>query len=144
MPAQPADAAAADEATDAQAARRRHRMPLRKELAASREDVDEIATDDKNPTDERPEPEVAESAETEPATPRRRWKNSLLKRGVDAECSRWFRPWQRSPVSSRWTTWAALMWALIWARNSVRSPAARAVTAATVPSDTGMPNSSVP
>jgi Mce-associated membrane protein len=82
LPAQPADAAAADEATDAQAARRRHRMPLRKELAASREDVDEIATDDKNATDERPEPEVAESAETEPATPRRRW--SLFRRRTKA------------------------------------------------------------
>ena len=64
------DAAAADEATDAQAARRRHRMPLRKELAASREDVDETATDAKTPTDEQPEPEVAEP---EPVTPRRRW-----------------------------------------------------------------------
>ena len=64
------DAAAADEATDAQAARRRHRMPLRKELAASREDVDETATDEKTPTDEQPEPEVAEP---EPVTPRRRW-----------------------------------------------------------------------
>jgi Mce-associated membrane protein len=67
LPAQPAGAAGADEATDAKAARRRHRMPLRKELVASHEDVDETATD------EQPEPEVAETAEAEPPALRRRW-----------------------------------------------------------------------
>ena len=62
MEDQPADtgdlttgAVAADEAADATAARRRHRMPLRKKLAASREDADEKT-------------EVAGAA-----APRRRW-----------------------------------------------------------------------
>ena len=76
------------------------------------------------------------------SVPRLRWKNSLLYLGVEAECNQWFRPSQRSPVSSKLTTKEALMRALTWARNSVRSAAARAVTAATVPSDTGTPNSS--
>jgi Mce-associated membrane protein len=65
---QPADtgdlttgAAGADEAADATAARRRHRMPLRKELAASREDADDIATDEKTDVD------------TGAVAPRRRW-----------------------------------------------------------------------
>ncbi|HYR17591.1 MAG TPA: hypothetical protein VEQ67_25755, partial [Mycobacterium sp.] len=53
MEDQPADSgdlttdAGAAEAADATAARRRHRMPLRKELAASREDADDVATDEK-------------------------------------------------------------------------------------------------
>ena len=41
------DAAGTDEAADATAARRRHRMPLRKQLAASREDIDDAATEEK-------------------------------------------------------------------------------------------------
>jgi Mce-associated membrane protein len=77
-PAQSADTAeAADEATD-KAARRRHRMPLRKELTASREDTDETATDEATPADEQAEPDVAEVAEAEPAAPCRRW--SLFRR----------------------------------------------------------------
>jgi len=58
----------AAEAADATAARRRHRMPLRKELAGSREDVDDVATDEKA--------EVAEAVDTVDAgavAPRRRW-----------------------------------------------------------------------
>ena len=53
------------------------------------------------------------------AVPRRRWKNSLRECGVEAECSQWLRPSQRSPVSSKCTTGEALMRALTWARNSV-------------------------
>jgi Mce-associated membrane protein len=71
---QPADSgdlttdAEAAEAADATAARRRHRIPLRKELAASREDADDVATDEKT--------EVAEAVDTVDAgavAPRRRW-----------------------------------------------------------------------
>ena len=64
------------------AARRRHRMPLRKELVASREDAEETATDEPTPTDEQSEPEVAEVAEAEPAKPRRRW--GLFRRPTNA------------------------------------------------------------
>jgi Mce-associated membrane protein len=69
-PAEPADAAAAEEATDATASRHRHRMPLRKELAATHEDTDDAAADEKTDTQEPPQPEVAEA---EPPAPRRRW-----------------------------------------------------------------------
>jgi Mce-associated membrane protein len=59
------------EASDAAtAARHRHRMPLRKELAASRDDTGETATDDKAEADNQPELKVAEA---EIAAPRRRW-----------------------------------------------------------------------
>jgi len=70
-PAQPADADRPDEATDAKAARRRHRMPLRKDLAAGHEDTVDTAADEKT---ENAEPtEAAEPVEPEPAAPRRRW-----------------------------------------------------------------------
>ncbi|MCW2624301.1 mammalian cell entry protein [Mycobacterium sp.] len=74
MEDQPADSgdlttdAGAAEAADATAARRRHRMPLRNELAAGREDADDVATDEKA--------EVAEAVGTVDAgavAPRRRW-----------------------------------------------------------------------
>ena len=71
-PAQPADTAGAEEATDAKTARRRHRMPLRRELAASNDDADETAADEKTETDEQPGPEVAEALPAAVA-PRRRW-----------------------------------------------------------------------
>ena len=51
-------------------------MPLRKELAASREDADDTATDEKTETAE--PAEAAESVDAEPAPPRRRW--SLFRR----------------------------------------------------------------
>ena len=74
-PAQPVDA----ESADAKAARRRHRMPLRSELAAtSGEDTDQTAADETTPTDEKPEPEAAPGDGAEPAAPRRRW--SLFRR----------------------------------------------------------------
>ena len=44
LPAQPAGVA--DAAADAAAARRRHRMPLRQQLAASREDAEDTATEE--------------------------------------------------------------------------------------------------
>jgi len=85
LPAQPADVAGADEATsdeatDANADRRRHRMPLRKELTANREDAVDTATDEK--TEAAEEPEAAESVDAEPASPRRRW--SLFRRRAKA------------------------------------------------------------
>jgi Mce-associated membrane protein len=55
-----------DDAADAKAARRRHRMPLRKELAATHEDIADTATDEKT--------EAAEPVEAEPAPPRRPWR----------------------------------------------------------------------
>jgi Mce-associated membrane protein len=60
-----------DEASDAKAVRRRHRMPLRKDLAPS----DDEAVDS---TDEKPETaepaEVTEPVEAEQVSPRRRWR----------------------------------------------------------------------
>ena len=55
-----------DEASDAKAVRRRHRMPLRKDLASSNEIAETTATDETT--------EVSESAEAEQASPRRRWR----------------------------------------------------------------------
>jgi Mce-associated membrane protein len=75
------DAESPDQPTDAaktptgKAARRRHRMPLRKELATGHQDADEVASDEQSPTDEQPEPEVAEVSEISEANsaePRRR------------------------------------------------------------------------
>ncbi len=85
LPAQPADAtgadeATADEATDAKADRRRHRMPLRKELTANREDALDTATDEK--TESAEGPEAVESVDAESAPPRRRW--SLFRRRAKA------------------------------------------------------------
>ena len=70
----PADA---EQAADAKAARRRHRMPLRKQLAADGEATD----DETSSADVQPEPEAAEVpdvTQAEPAAPRRRW--SLFRR----------------------------------------------------------------
>jgi Mce-associated membrane protein len=76
------DAESPDQPTDAaktptgKAARRRHRMPLRKELATGHQDADEVAGDEQSPTDGQLEPEVAEVSEiseAEPVVPRRRW-----------------------------------------------------------------------
>jgi Mce-associated membrane protein len=72
LPAEPAGTAESDEAADATAARRRHRMPLRQQLAASREDADDTATE------EPPEAEATESVEAGEPASRRRW--SLLRR----------------------------------------------------------------
>jgi Mce-associated membrane protein len=55
-----------DEASDAKAVRRRHRMPLRKDLASSKEIAETTATDETT--------EVSEPAEAEQASPRRRWR----------------------------------------------------------------------
>jgi Mce-associated membrane protein len=71
-PDQPAYAA---KTPTGKAARHRHRMPLRKELAANREDVEDNATDDQASADAEPE---LEAAEAEPAPPPRRW--SLFRR----------------------------------------------------------------
>jgi Mce-associated membrane protein len=70
LPAQPADAPE-DDTTDAKVARRRHRMPLRSELAASGAGTDQPATEEQNPKDEQPEPEVVDA---ERVVPRRRWR----------------------------------------------------------------------
>jgi Mce-associated membrane protein len=83
LPAQPADAelpAQPADATDAKADRRRHRMPLRKELTANREDAVDTPTDDK--TETAAGPEAAESVDAEPAPSRRRW--SLFRRRAKA------------------------------------------------------------
>jgi Mce-associated membrane protein len=59
-------------------------MPLRKELAVSREDANDTATAEQSPTDEHPEPDVSEVANApEPAPPRRR--RGLFRRAKGAE-----------------------------------------------------------
>jgi Mce-associated membrane protein len=85
LPAQPVDAtgadkATSDEATDAKADRRRHRMPLRKGLTANNEDGIDTATDEKTETAE--QAVDAEPVDAEPAPPRRRW--SLFRRHAEA------------------------------------------------------------
>jgi Mce-associated membrane protein len=70
LPARP-EPASQDEVTDAKVSRRRHRMPLRSELAASRADTDQAATDEQHPQGDPPEPE---GVEAEPVTRRRRWR----------------------------------------------------------------------
>jgi Mce-associated membrane protein len=60
-----------DEASDTKAVRRRHRMPLRKDLAPSEDDAVD-ATDEKPETAE--PAEVAEPVEAGHASPRRRWR----------------------------------------------------------------------
>jgi Mce-associated membrane protein len=72
-PDQPADVA---KTPTGKAARRRHRMPLRKELVADREDIEETATDETTEPDEQAEPEVDEAAA--PVAPRQR--RSLFRR----------------------------------------------------------------
>lgn len=76
-PDQPADVA---KTPTGKAARRRHRMPLRKELVADREDVEETATDETTEPDEQAEPEVDEVAS--PVAPRQR--RSLFRRRAKA------------------------------------------------------------
>lgn len=73
-PDQPADVA---KTPTGKAARRRHRMPLRKELVADREDDEETATDETTEPDEQAEPEVVDVA-----APRQRW--SLFRRRAKA------------------------------------------------------------
>jgi Mce-associated membrane protein len=68
---QPADSG--DLTTDAKAARRRHRMPLRKELATSSGDADDTAADAKTETGEESQPEATEVAQAERVSSRRRW-----------------------------------------------------------------------
>jgi Mce-associated membrane protein len=60
-----------DEASDTKAVRRRHRMPLRKDLAPSEDDAVD-ATDEKPETAE--PAQVAEPVEAGHASPRRRWR----------------------------------------------------------------------
>ncbi len=61
---------------------------------------------------------------------------------VEAECTHRSLPWTRSPVSSKFTTGAAARFARTDSRNPPSPPAARALIAATVPCETGVPNSS--
>jgi Mce-associated membrane protein len=68
-PAPPADQA---DATDAKPSRRRHRMPLRSELAAGRDDT-AAGDDDQRRTDESPEPTTDGAVEDQPVTRKRRW-----------------------------------------------------------------------
>lgn len=70
-----ADATVESPAQPAEAARRRHRMPLRKELAASHDDaVDTVADETAEAT------ETTEAAEPVEASPRRRWR--FFRRGA--------------------------------------------------------------
>jgi hypothetical protein len=62
---------------------------------------------------------------------------------VEAECTHRSRPSTRSPVSSKFTTSAAARLVRTHSRNPPSRVAARVVIAATVPSETGVPNSSV-
>jgi Mce-associated membrane protein len=84
VPAQPADAAETAEVTDAKRARRRHRLPLRRQLAGSRT-AGEASTADVTPQATEVSTEVTqEPAEVEPAKPGRRWF-SLRRRAKTSE-----------------------------------------------------------
>jgi Mce-associated membrane protein len=73
-PDEATDASAESPAQPAEAARRRHRMPLRKELVASPDDAVDTAADETT--------EATEAAEPVDAAPRRRWR--LFRRGAKA------------------------------------------------------------
>lgn len=79
-PDQPADTA---RTPSGKAARHRHRMPLRKELAADREAADETATDEQGAPDDQPDPEVTEVGE--PAAPGRRWGRRRRTKATEPE-----------------------------------------------------------
>jgi Mce-associated membrane protein len=71
----------AESPADDKVARHRHRMPLRKKLAAGGEDTDKATDVETSVADVQPEPaaaEVPDVAEAEPAASRRRW--SLFRR----------------------------------------------------------------
>jgi len=61
---------------------------------------------------------------------------------VRAQCTLCSRPATRNPVSSNPATSAAAIWPRTCSRNPPGRPEARAVSAATVPDDSGTPNSS--
>ena len=61
---------------------------------------------------------------------------------VRAQCTQCSRPSTRNPVSSNPATSLAAIRSRTCSRNPSSRPAARAVSAATVPDDSGMPNSS--
>jgi hypothetical protein len=61
---------------------------------------------------------------------------------VDAECTHRSLPSTRSPVSSKLTTGAATRWPRTQSVNPSSPAAARVVIVATVPIETGVPNSS--
>lgn len=77
-----------------------------------------------------------------PLTPRRSCTVISEYLPVDAECTHRSLPSTRSPVSSKFTTGAATRWARTHSVNPPRRWAARLVIVATVPIDTGVPNSS--
>jgi hypothetical protein len=62
---------------------------------------------------------------------------------VEAECNQCSFPFTRNPVSSKLATSAAAIFLVTAALNPTRSFAARAVAELTVPSETGVPNSSL-
>ena len=74
--------------------------------------------------------------------PRRGCTMSRVYLPVRAQCTQCSRPSTRNPVSSKPATSLAVMFPRTRSRKPSRRPAARAVIPATVPGDSGMPNSS--
>jgi hypothetical protein len=77
-----------------------------------------------------------------PLVPRRSCTKTKLYFPVDAECTHRSRPSTRNPVSSKFTTCAAARLVRTHSRNPLSPFAARVAIVATVPSETGVPNSS--
>ena len=74
--------------------------------------------------------------------PRRACTMSRVYLAVRAQCTQCSLPSTRNPVSSNPATGLAAISSRARSRNPPSRPAARAVIPATVPSDSGMPNSS--
>src|SRR5512135_194855 len=77
-----------------------------------------------------------------PARPRRGWQLTRVYLPVRAQCTQCSLPSTRNPVSSKPTTSQPAISSRTRSTNSPSRPAARAVTPATVPADSGVPNSS--
>ena len=76
------------------------------------------------------------------SVPRRGWTMSRVYLPVRAQCTQCSRPSTRNPVSSDPATSLAAICPRACYMNPPSRPAARTVRPATVPEDSGMPNSS--
>lgn len=76
------------------------------------------------------------------STPRRGWQEIRVYLSVLAQCTQCSLPSTRNPVSSKPTTSASANFSRTPSRKPCNPSEARAAMAATVPSETGVPNSS--
>jgi hypothetical protein len=85
---------------------------------------------------------VEDAGGVDALVPRLGWQVIRVYLSVRAQCTQCGVPATRSPVSSNPATSASARRSVSWLRKPSRRSAARVVMLATVPSDTGVPNSS--